>query len=165
MSSGNPPNAGRHPPTILLAHHWETPPNMYRPAWYAPRTKRPGKQPGDYSTLFQYPDGHGPTSHWISFRGYPLSKGNKVILSVLDRFSKLANFVPLPKLPSAKEMVQRALQHAFRLHGLLVDIVSGWGPQFILTFWREFFAQMGTAGPDWTHQPGAWDGAMVSLAD
>ncbi|KAL0149577.1 hypothetical protein M9458_055104, partial [Cirrhinus mrigala] len=35
--------------------------------------------------------------------GLPPSRGNTVILTVVDRFSKAAHFIPLPKLPSAKE--------------------------------------------------------------
>lgn len=47
--------------------------------------------------------------------GLPFSKGNSVIL-IIDRFSKMAHFVPLQKLPSAKEV--------FCLH---VDVVLEWG--------------------------------------
>lgn len=35
--------------------------------------------------------------------GLPASEGNTVILTIVDRFSKAAHFVPLLKLPSAKE--------------------------------------------------------------
>ncbi len=34
--------------------------------------------------------------------GLPLSAGNTVILTVVDRFSKAAHFIPLSKLPSAR---------------------------------------------------------------
>lgn len=62
--------------------------------------------------------------------GLPPSDGNTVILTVVDRFSKAAHFIPLPKLPSAKEMAQLMVQHVFRIHGLPVDMVSDWGPRF-----------------------------------
>ena len=61
----------------------------------------------------------------------------------MDRFSKLAHFVPLPKLPSVKETAQLVLLHVFRLHGLPVDVVSDWGPQFTSVFWKEFCALLG----------------------
>uniref|UniRef100_A0A3Q2DRC9 DUF4939 domain-containing protein n=1 Tax=Cyprinodon variegatus TaxID=28743 RepID=A0A3Q2DRC9_CYPVA len=35
--------------------------------------------------------------------GLPLSQGKAVILTIVDRFSKAAHFVPLPKLPTAAE--------------------------------------------------------------
>ena len=88
---------------------------------------------------------HRPWSH-ISLdfvTGLPSSQGHTVILTVVDRFSKMAHFVPLPKLPSAKETAQLMLLHVFRLHGLPADVVSDRGPQFISVFWREFCSLMG----------------------
>lgn len=65
-------------------------------------------------------------------------EGNSVILTIIDRFSKMAHFVPLQKLPSAKEMAQLLIHHMFRLHGLPIDVVSDQGPQFSSIFWKEF---------------------------
>lgn len=70
--------------------------------------------------------------------GLPPSEGNKAILTVLDRFSKMVHFIQIPILPSAKETAELLLQHAFRLHGLPCNIVSDWGPQFTAHFWAEF---------------------------
>lgn len=81
---------------------------------------------------------HRPWSH-ISLdfvTGLPLSNGHTTILKVVDRFSKMAHFVPLPKLPSAKETAKLVLLHVFRLHGLPTDVVSDRGPQFTSVFWR-----------------------------
>ncbi|KAL0168942.1 hypothetical protein M9458_037164, partial [Cirrhinus mrigala] len=50
--------------------------------------------------------------------GLPPSRGFTVILTVVDRFSKAVHFVPLPKLPSAKETAQLVIDHVFRIHGL-----------------------------------------------
>ena len=75
--------------------------------------------------------------------GLPPSKGNTTILTVVDRFSKMAHFVPLTKLPSAKETAEQVLLHVFRLHGLPVDVVSDRGPQFTSVFWREFCTLIG----------------------
>ena len=77
--------------------------------------------------------------------GLPSSGGNTVILTVVDRFSKMAHFIPLSKLPSAKETAQLVLLHIFRLHGLPIDVVSDRGPQFTSIFWREFCAQLGAS--------------------
>lgn len=62
--------------------------------------------------------------------GLPSSAGNTVILTVVDRFSKAARFIPLPKLPSARETAQIVVDHIFKIHGLPSDIVSDRGPQF-----------------------------------
>ena len=75
--------------------------------------------------------------------GLPPSDGMTAILTIVDRFSKMAHFVPLPKLPSAKETAQVVLDHAFRIHGLPRDVVSDRGPQFTSTFWKEFCQLLG----------------------
>ncbi|XP_041810033.1 uncharacterized protein lrfn4b [Chelmon rostratus] len=75
--------------------------------------------------------------------GLPPSEGNTVILTIIDRFSKMAHFVPLAKLPSAKETAQVMLSHVFRLHGLPQDVVSDRGPQFASRFWKEFCRLIG----------------------
>ncbi|TKS65685.1 Retrovirus-related Pol polyprotein [Collichthys lucidus] len=75
--------------------------------------------------------------------GLPLSDRNTVILNIVDRFSKMAHFIPLPKLPSAKETAQIVLEQVFRIHGLPKDIVSDRGPQFASTFWKEFCHLLG----------------------
>ena len=90
---------------------------------------------------------HRPWSH-ISLdfvTGLPPSQGHTTILTVVDRFSKMAHFIPLPKLPSAKETAELILQHVFRLHGLPVDVVSDRGPQFSSVFWREFCTLIGAS--------------------
>jgi hypothetical protein len=51
---------------------------------------------------------HHPWSH-ISLNfvtGLPPSDGNTTIVTMVDRFSKAAHFIPLPKSPSAKETAQ-----------------------------------------------------------
>ncbi|KAG1927325.1 retrotransposable element [Pimephales promelas] len=73
----------------------------------------------------------------------PPSQGNTVVLTVVDRFSKAAHFIPLPKLPSAKETAATIVDHVFRLHGLPMDVVSDRGPQFVSKFWREFCKLLG----------------------
>lgn len=75
--------------------------------------------------------------------GLPQSGKFTAILTVVDRFSKMAHFVPLPKLPSAKETAQLVLHHVFRLHGLPRDVVTDRGPQFASEFWREFCRLLG----------------------
>ncbi|KAG1935783.1 retrotransposable element [Pimephales promelas] len=73
----------------------------------------------------------------------PPSQGHTVVLTVVDRFSKAAHFIPLPKLPSAKETAVSVIDHVFRLHGLPTDVVSDRGPQFVSKFWREFCRLLG----------------------
>lgn len=72
------------------------------------------------------------------FTGLPPSDGNTALLIAVDQFSKAAHFIPLPKLPSVKEMAQFMVQHVFRNHGFPVDMVSDRGPQFLSRFWKAF---------------------------
>ncbi len=83
-------------------------------------------------------------THSDRFRNWlPLSNGKKVVLTVVNRISKATHFIPLPKLSSARETAAIVLDHVFRIHGLLVDVVSDRGPQFVSKFWTEFCRQLG----------------------
>ncbi len=64
----------------------------------------------------------------------PPSQGNTVVLTVVDRFSKAAHFIPLPKLPSAKETAVTIVDHVFRIHGLPMDVVSDRDPNSFPNF-------------------------------
>ena len=75
--------------------------------------------------------------------GLPVSQGMSVVLTVVDRFSKMVHFVPLPKLPSAAETADLLVAHVFRIHGLPSDILSDRGPQFISRVWSSFGASLG----------------------
>ena len=75
--------------------------------------------------------------------GLPVSKGNTTVLTVVDRFSKMAHFIALPKLPSAKETAECMMTNVFRIHGFPQDIVSDRGPQFVSRFWKEFCKLIG----------------------
>ncbi|KAL2080706.1 hypothetical protein ACEWY4_024499 [Coilia grayii] len=77
--------------------------------------------------------------------GLPVSDGNTTILTVVDRFSKSVHFIPLPKLPSAKETADIMVWHVFRLHGLPVEVVSDRGPQFTSRFWQAFCKLLGAS--------------------
>ncbi|KAK3560615.1 hypothetical protein QTP86_012141 [Hemibagrus guttatus] len=77
--------------------------------------------------------------------GLLLSQGNTVIMVIVDRFSKAARFVPLPKLPTAKETADLIITHVFRVFGIPQDIVSDRGPQFSSRFWRAFCQSLGAS--------------------
>ena len=107
--------------------------------------------------LHPLPVPHRPWSH-ISLdfvTGLPTSKGDTAILTVVNRFSMMVHFIPLSKLPSAKETAELVLQNIFRLHGLPTDIISDRGPQFISMFWKEFSSLVG-ASIFWLPPPVQW---------
>uniref|UniRef100_A0AAQ4RF45 Gypsy retrotransposon integrase-like protein 1 n=1 Tax=Gasterosteus aculeatus aculeatus TaxID=481459 RepID=A0AAQ4RF45_GASAC len=75
--------------------------------------------------------------------GLPLSEGNTVVLTAVDRFSKFAHFLPLPKLPTATKTANILVKEVFRKHGLPSDIVSDRGPQFTSAVWKAFCRAIG----------------------
>eukprot|EP00063_Salmo_salar_P020107 XP_013994942.1 PREDICTED: uncharacterized protein LOC106568803 [Salmo salar] len=93
------------------------------------QNKTPWQAPA--SLLQPLPVPHRPWSN-ISLdfvMGLPPSDGNTTILTVVDRFSKAAHFIPLPKLPSPKETAQLMVQPVFRIHRLPV----AWSPIAVLS--------------------------------
>uniref|UniRef100_A0A3P9HPM7 Gypsy retrotransposon integrase-like protein 1 n=1 Tax=Oryzias latipes TaxID=8090 RepID=A0A3P9HPM7_ORYLA len=63
--------------------------------------------------------------------GLPPSQGSSVILTIVDRFSKAAQFIPLSKLPTATEMADILVHQVFRHHGIPKDVISDRDPQFV----------------------------------
>ncbi len=96
--------------------------------------------------LYPLPIPHCPWSHLsLDFvTGLPSSQGNTTIFIIVDRFSKAARFITLPKLPPAKETAELITTHIFRVFGISLDIVSDRGPQFSSRFWQAFCQSLGT---------------------
>lgn len=62
------------------------------------------------SSRFQFPDLF--QHHHRHVTGLPHSEGNTVILTIVDRFSKIVHFVSPPKLPSAMETTNHLVTQA-----------------------------------------------------
>ncbi|KAI3353704.1 hypothetical protein L3Q82_004946 [Scortum barcoo] len=85
--------------------------------------------------LHPLPSPQWPWSHIsVDFvTGLPPSKGKTTILTVVDHFSKMAHFIPLTKLPSAKEMKEFC-----QLLGATVSMSSSYHPQPVdVDMWVE----------------------------
>jgi hypothetical protein len=54
----------------------------------------------------------------------PPSRGFNAIMVVVDRFSKMAHFIPTKESATTKETGRLLFTHVFKHHGLLKDIVS-----------------------------------------
>ncbi|KAK1791331.1 hypothetical protein P4O66_013347 [Electrophorus voltai] len=78
----------------------------------------------------------------LYYRAVP-SRGNMVILVVMDRFSKASHFFALPNLPSVKETAKLLFTQVVHLHGLPTDIVSDCRLQFTSWFCRAFCRLLG----------------------
>src|SRR5258708_26224349 len=68
--------------------------------------------------------------------GLPESDGNTKIWVIVDRFSKVAHFIPLPTVNETKDMAKIFLNLIWKLHGLPDDIVSDRHGKFISHFWQ-----------------------------
>ncbi|WVZ98121.1 hypothetical protein U9M48_043599 [Paspalum notatum var. saurae] len=69
----------------------------------------------------------------------PRVNGKTVILTVVDRFSKFAHFIPLAHPYTATTVARAFFAEIVRLHGIPASIVSDCDPVFTSAFWRELF--------------------------
>jgi hypothetical protein len=75
--------------------------------------------------------------------GFPRVGGKTVVLTVVDRFSKYAHFIPLGHPYTAMSVAQAYFDNIVRLHGFPSSIVSDRDPLFTSTFWEELFKLAG----------------------
>jgi len=71
----------------------------------------------------------------------PSRLGNEVynsILVVMDRFTKMAHYIPTRKTITAKNLASVFLREIIRLHGVPDVIVSDRGPILTSKFWKTF---------------------------
>jgi hypothetical protein len=68
----------------------------------------------------------------------PPSKGFDAIMVVVDRFSKMAHFIPTKDEATVQKTGRLFFSHIFKHHGLPKDIVLDRDPKFTSKFWRGF---------------------------
>lgn len=78
--------------------------------------------------------------------GLPPSEGNTIILTTVDRFSKILNFLDLSKLPTAQEITDIMVHHVFQFHQIPADIISNRGPQFVSQVCKAFCNAVSATG-------------------
>jgi hypothetical protein len=69
--------------------------------------------------------------------------GKSVILTVVDRFSKYAHFIPLGHPYTAASVARAFFDGIVRLHGFPSSIVSDRDPVFTGNVWRDLFGLAG----------------------
>jgi hypothetical protein len=74
----------------------------------------------------------------------PLINGFDCICVIVDRFSKMAHYIPCTTSESAETSASLFFDNIVKLHGLPSSIISDRGPQFASLFWKRLFSLCGT---------------------
>jgi hypothetical protein len=73
----------------------------------------------------------------------PKSKGHECILTVVDRLTKMAHFLPCSKTMDANQLADLMLKQVWKLHGTPKTIVSDRGSVFVSQITKELDRRLG----------------------
>lgn len=88
------------------------------------------------------------TRPWISIsmdfiEELPTSNSYNSILVVVDRFTKMAHFIPTFTTANSRDLANIVIRHVFTKHGIPDDIISDRGAKFVSKFWQRVCSSLG----------------------
>ena len=72
----------------------------------------------------------------------PEISGFNAVMVVVDRFTKMAHFIPCSTTITSQQTIDLFISRIFSLHGLPSEIVSDRGPQFISQVWEGILSAL-----------------------
>ena len=98
------------------------------------RSKNPRHRPYGLLQLLPIPKRPWSSVSMDFIINLPPSNTFDCICVIVDRFSEMVHFVPCKKTIIGEDTAKLFIDNIYRYHGLLDDIVSDRGPQFVSKF-------------------------------